>query len=340
MDTVRKPVESLITELNKVVVGYDDIKRLIVYGLLGDVHLLIESVPGLAKTLLVESLQAAIANSSSNRIQLTPDMLPGDITGVRVYNPGTRSFDIEFGPAYETNFLLADEINRTPGKTQSALLSAMQERKIVIAGKIYKLKDPFLVLATMNPIEQEGTYPLPEAQLDRFGMKITMDYLPEDDELKILDNAALDGRDAWKLVSQAISVEDIVRLREEIKREVFVSRAAKEYIVALVQATRPNSPRFKEVVSKGGTKLTSLIKVGCSPRAEQTLQKLARVRAACEGRSYVLPDDIQALTHEVLRHRMMLSDDAIFDGIPADEAVAIIMKHVPLVTDLEQYKRG
>ncbi len=334
-------ITNLIAELDKVIAGYDDAKRKIVYALLSDTHLLLESVPGLAKTLLVETLQAAISESTSNRIQMTPDMKPQDIVGVRVFNPSTGTFDIEPGPVIGVNFLLADEINRTPGKTQSSLLSAMQERKVMINGQRFTLADPFLVLATMNPIEQEGTYPLPEAQVDHFGMKVKLDYVDRRHEFAMLRNTALEGRDAYKVVTPVVSISEVVTIREQIRSGVYVSDAALEYILGLVRATRPGSKEFKDVAATAdGAKLVSLIKVGCSPRAEQTLVKISRVRAYLEGRDYILPEDIRAIAKEVMRHRIMLSDDAVFDNVQSDEAIDVILKAVPIVEDLRLYKKA
>lgn len=339
MENVRNTVSNILKEFDKVVVGYDDAKRKIILALLADVHVLLESVPGLAKTLLIETLQKCVSESTSDRIQFTPDLKPQDITGFRVFNQGTRAFDDEIGPIMN-NFVLADEINRAPGRTQSALLSAMQERKFIIGRNLYKLPDPFLVLATMNPIEQEGTFPLPEAQLDRFAMKIKLDYVSEDDEIRMLQNVALEGRDAHMLVSAVLSAGDIVKLRTQIKEQIYISEALLRYVVALVRATRPGSNHFKDVTAKPeGRTLNELIKVGASPRAEQTLVKLSRVRAAMQGRDFVLPEDVRAVVYEVLRHRIMLSDDAVFDGKSADEPIALILKCVPIVDDAELYKR-
>jgi MoxR-like ATPase len=307
--------------------------------LLADVHVLIESVPGLAKTLLIETLQQCIEGSTSDRIQFTPDLKPTDITGSRIYDPGTKSYHDDIGPIL-VNLLLADEINRAPGKTQSSLLSAMQERKFKIGRNLYKLPDPFLVLATMNPIENEGTFPLPEAQLDRFAMKIKLDYVSEEDELRMLENQALYGRDAHTIVSPVVNTNDLVSLRKQIREQVYVSRALIQYVIALVRGTRPGSAHFKEIASKPeGAALSTLIKYGASPRAEQTLIKLGQVRAAAQGRDFVLPEDIRAVAKEVLRHRIILSDDAVFDEKSTDEAIAIVLKCVPIVDDVEQYKR-
>jgi MoxR-like ATPase len=339
MENVRNTVSNMLKEFDKVVIGYDDAKRKIILALIADVHVLLESVPGLAKTLLIETLQQCVSGSTSSRIQFTPDLKPTDITGFRVLNQLTRSFDDEVGPIM-ANFVLADELNRAPGKTQSALLSPMQERKFYIGRKLYKLPDPFLTLATINPIEQEGTFPLPEAQLDRFAMKVRLDYVSEEDEIRMLENTALEGRDAHLLVTPVLSADDIVAMRKQIKENVYVSRALLQYVVALVRATRPGSNHFKDVIAKPeGRAVAELIKIGASPRAEQTLVKLSRVRAAIQGRDFVLPEDVRAVTKEVLRHRIVLSDDAIFDQKHADEPISLILKAVPIVDDAELYKR-
>jgi MoxR-like ATPase len=339
MENVRTTVSNLLKEFDKVVVGYDDAKRKIILALLADVHVLLESVPGLAKTLLIETLQQCVSGSTSGRIQFTPDLKPSDITGFRLLNQLTRQFDDELGPIMN-NFVLADEINRAPGKTQSSLLSGMQERRFMIGKTMYRLPDPFLVLATMNPIEQEGTFPLPEAQLDRFAMKVRLDYVSEEDEIRMLENIALEGRDAHLLVTPVLSGADIVAMRKQIKESVYVSKALLQYVVALVRATRPGSNHHKDVIAKPeGRAIAELIKVGASPRAEQTLVKLGRVRAAMQGRDFVLPEDVRAVVKEVLRHRIMLSDDAVFDAVNPDEPISLILKAVPIVDDAELYKR-
>ncbi len=340
MENVRKTVSQLLNEFGKVVIGYDDAKRKIILALLADVHVLLESVPGLAKTLLIETLQQTISGSTSGRIQFTPDLKPQDIIGFRVFNQGTRQFEDEPGPVIGNNFVLADEINRAPGKTQAALLMAMQERRVAIARNIYRLSDPFLVLATMNPIENEGTFPLPEAQLDRFAMKIKLDYVSREDEKKMLFNTALEGRDAHMGAKAVVSADDIVKLREQIRKSVYVSEALVEYVLGLVRATRPGTEEFKDVTGKSeGRAVADLIRIGASPRAEQTLVKLGRVRAAIQGRDFVLPEDVRAVAKEVLRHRIILSDDAIFDSVSPDVAISLILKCVPIVDDVEQYKR-
>lgn len=337
MNNVRNTVSALLAEFDKVVVGYDDAKRKIVMALLSDQHVLLESVPGLAKTLLIETLQQCISGATSSRIQFTPDLKPQDIIGFRVFNQETRTFDDEVGPIYN-HLVLGDELNRAPGKTQSALLSPMQERKFFIGKRLYTLPELFLVLATINPIEQEGTFPLPEAQQDRFAMKIRLDYVSREDERRMLRNQALEGRNAHALAQPVLSVDEVVALRKEIRDTVYVSDALLDYVIALVRATRPSCDEFKDVTKKIA-KVGNLIKVGASPRAEQTLIKLGRVNAASQGRDFVLPEDVRKVAFEVLRHRIILSDDAIFDSVSPDEPIAEIMKAVPIVDDVEKYKR-
>ena len=340
MENVRTTVSNILKEFDKVVVGYDDPKRKIILALIADVHLLLESVPGLAKTLLIETLQQIVSESTHERIQFTPDLKPTDIIGTRVPNQLTKAFEDEVGPIM-ANFVLADELNRAPGKTQSALLSPMQERKFKIGKKMYKLPNPFLVLGTINPLEQEGVFPLPEAQLDRFAMKVILDYVSEDDELAMLENTALEHRDAHLLVKPVISAGEIIALRKEIEQKVYASRALLRYIIAVVRATRPGSRHFNELVAKPeGRVLKELVKVGASPRAEQTFLKLARVRAAMQGRDFILPEDVRAIVYDVLRHRIALTDDAVFDEKKTDEAIALIVKLTPIVDDEKLYQRG
>jgi MoxR-like ATPase len=341
MKHVQNTVDGILSQIGRVVYGHDDPKRKVVYGVLGDMHSMLVSYPGLAKTLLVHCLQAVISGSASKAIQMTPDMLPKDIIGVRLFNQATGKFDIEFGPVHNVNFLLADELNRATARTQSALLSAMQERKVMINGVVYKMLDPFNILATRNPIEQEGTYDLPEAQADRFGEEIYLGYTSADDELKMLMNMELEGREPWNIISPQIDLEGLKAMRAEIKNGVYVSKAAFEYIIGLVRATRPQCPEnFDPAVAKF-PELKQMIKLGCSPRAEQTLVKLSRVvAAASEGRDYVLPEDIRSVVYEVMRHRMMLHDAAKYDGATADDVVERIVKAVPIVEKLENFKRG
>lgn len=320
-------IKLLLAELDKVIAGYRDVKIKVIHALLADGHVLLESVPGLAKTTLIAALQAAISNSTKARIQMTPDLKPGDIVGTRVFNMKTGEFEIAPGPVIGVNLLLADEINRATPKAQSALLEAMQERKATIAGKTFELENPFLVLATMNPIEQEGTYPLPEAQLDRFCFKLVLDYVSREDEIRILENTAVHGRDPQKLVVPAISTQDILALRKQILDGVTVSRSAHEYIVDLVRATRPGDRLFKLVEAE----LKGRVLVGASPRAQIWMRRTAQVRAYLAGRTHVTPDDIKYAAPDVMRHRIILTQESQLDGFTTDQVVRAVLNKVPVI---------
>jgi len=322
-------IKLLLAELDKVVIGYRNEKLKIVFALLADGHVLLESVPGLAKTTLIAALQVAISNSTKNRIQMTPDLKPGDIVGTLVFNPKTGDFEIKTGPIIGINFLLADEINRATPKAQSALLEAMQERKVTIAGTSFTLKDPFLVLATMNPIEQEGTYPLPEAQLDRFAMKVTLDYVSREDEIKILQNTGVHGRNATDKVTPVISTDEIIALRQDILGNVAVSRSAAEYIVDLVRTTRRGDPNFKKYLP---AEIQAQVEMGASPRAEIWLQRLSQVKAYLSGRKFVTPEDVKWVARDVMRHRILLTQEALADkSLSTDAVIAHALDKVPVI---------
>jgi MoxR-like ATPase len=347
MDNVRNSARALVDGLGTVVAGQDDVKFKTVLTLLGNIHTLLEGVPGLAKTLLVETLPRLIEGSEFKRIQMTPDMKPGDITGFRVYNQATQQFYIEEGPVIGVNFLLADEINRTPGKTQSALLSAMQERFVTINGKRFHMEKMFHVFATQNPIEEEGTFPLPEAQLDRFGIKLILDYPEAEDEKQMLRNTALEDMSVLDTIKPVVSVAEILAMRQQIKTGVFVSEPLIDYIVELVRASRPTKAEFEALLAKQkaagiaeDARLDSLLKLGGSPRAQQTLLKLGRVIAAIDGRDYVLPSDVRSVFPDIMRHRMILTREARFDGKTTDEAIDVILKSVPIVADEKAFKRS
>src|SRR5579875_3345588 len=335
-------IKLLQKELSKVISGYEEeIEKLVIAMLAGPDggHVLIESVPGLGKTTLLAALQAAIANSKLTRIQMTPDLKPTDIVGTEVYNPKKGVFEVKKGPIHGVNLLLADEINRATPKAQSALLEGMQERKVTLAGQTFYLEDPFLVLATENPIEQEGTYPLPEAQLDRFCFKLVLGYVSEDDEEKMLRNNTVHGRGAQKLITPVITTEEIVALRQEILTNVHVSDAIYKYIVSLVRATRPGDPRHEAVLKlPEGQYLDGKVLVGASPRAQIWIRHAAAVRAYLKGRAYVTPEDVKAVATDVLRHRIILSTEAQLSHLDGGEAVTTdgviktILKCVPVVT--------
>lgn len=329
---------ALTGEMNRIVIGYADIKRLSIAALLADQHVLLEGLPGTAKSLFVEVFQRAVTDSRSLRFQMTADVKPMDLVGVKVYNPATGVFDFEEGPMCGKNFVLVDEINRAPGKTLSALLSGMQERRVYISGREFLLPDPYFVMATQNPVEQEGVYPLPEAAVDRFGAKLIVPYATADEEEAILDNEFLDERDPQNAVKPVISTAQIVDLRQAIKKGVFVSPAAKQYIVALVRATRPSLSEHAAVAKKD-SKFGSLIEVGSSVRGQLALRGFARVLAAVKGRSYVLPEDIQEVALPILRHRVALKFEAVADGITSDAAVTSILKHVEFSNSEDKYIR-
>ena len=328
----------ILAEMDKVVIGYRDVKRLSTAALLSDNHVLLEGLPGTAKSLFVEVFQRAIANSHSVRMQMTADTKPMDLTGVKVYNPVSGTFDIETGPLCGKNFALVDEINRAPGKTLSSLLSAMQERRVYIAGREIVLPDPYFVMATQNPIEQEGVYPLPEASVDRFAMKLIIPYATADDEAQILLTEALDEREPQSVVQSVVDTDAIRAMREQIKR-VHVSESAVEYIVKLVRATRPTSEEFGEV-AKNAPKVKDKIQTGASVRAQLALRSLSRVLAACSGRLYVLPKDVQEVAIPVLRHRTALTFEAIADGVTSDSLIEKMVELVPFHKDEDKYRQA
>jgi len=326
----------LTGEMDKVVVGYKDIKRLSIAALLADQHVLLEGLPGTAKSLFVEVFQRGVSNSKSVRVQMTPDVKPMDLVGVKVWNPGENRFVYEEGPLIGKNFVLVDEINRAPGKTLSAVLSGMQERRIFISGREFVLPDPYFVMATQNPIEQEGVYPLPEAAVDRFALKLIVPYATAEEEEQILSNEALDERDPQNVVKEVVSIEQLIEMRQMIKKNVFVSPAAKQYIVGLVRATRPGLEEH-DAVAKADPAFGKLLEVGGSVRGQLALRGLARVLAAIKGRSYVLPEDIQEVAMPVLRHRVAMKFEATAEGITSDKAVDSIVKHVPFTKGEDKY---
>lgn len=308
-DTVR-------TEVGKVLVGQDELLHRLLLALLADGHVLVEGVPGLAKTLIISTLAATIECSFS-RIQFTPDMLPSDITGTQIFNPKEGTYSIKRGPVFG-NLVLADEINRAPAKVQAALLEAMQERQITLGEQTLKLDEPFLVMATQNPIDQEGTYPLPEAQLDRFMMKLKVDYLSKDDEVRVIDRMAGTAREPT--VSQVLSISDILAAREVV-RGVFVDDKVKRYAVDLVAATR-------DPVAAGIPELDSLIENGASVRASLNLVRLAKAHALLAGRSYTSPHDVKSIAADVLRHRIMVTYEAEAEEQNSDDVVQTILNNV------------
>ena len=295
--------------------GIREINEQVLVGLLADGHVLLEGVPGLAKTLLVKTLAEAI-HADFARLQFTPDLLPADLIGTQVYNPRTTEFTVHKGPIF-ANIVLADEINRAPAKVQSALLEAMQERQVTIAATSYPLDDPFLVLATQNPIEHEGTYPLPEAQVDRFMLKVIVDYPRREEERQILDRMA--GPDL-PVVSPVIERSQIPKARD-IVRQIYVDDKIKEYILDLVTATRNPS-------DDGLRDLRQLVAFGASPRAGIYLVNAARAQAFLKGRGYVTPEDVKQLAPDILRHRVITTYEAEAEEVTSADIIQRVLNHV------------
>jgi MoxR-like ATPase len=311
----RDALQEALYEIKRVIVGQDAMLERLLVSLLTSGHVLLEGVPGLAKTLTVKTL-AAVLGGSYGRIQFTPDLVPADLVGTRVYRPDSGGFDTELGPVF-CNFLLADEINRAPAKVQSALLEVMQEQQVTIGGTTYTVPAPFIVMATQNPIESEGTYPLPEAQVDRFLMKILVDYPTVGEE------AAVVGRSlgVQATVRERLSLDDLRRYAAAAET-VLVDRDAIGYAVALADATRhPGEHGLEE--------MASLIEFGSSPRGPIGLVQSARVLALLRGRGHVVTDDIRDLAADVLRHRIVLSYDALSEGVTADQLIDRILAAVP-----------
>lgn len=333
---VHDSVQKLISQLDRVVIGYADVKELSIAAFLTDQHVLLEGMPGTAKSLFVVCFQHIISDSSCARLQMTPDIKPMDIVGFEVYNPGTGAFEVRKGPIHSQHFVLVDEINRTPGKTLSALLSSMQERKIYIAGAEFDLPELYFVMATQNPIEQEGVYPLPEAQLDRFGMKINVGYASHDDEMSILGNDALETRNPESILEPVITVEEVLAIREHLKGNIFVSQPAKNYILELNRATRPCHEEHRKVASRDSN-FEGMVAAGCSMRAAMAMQTLSRAIAAFNGRNFVLPEDIQKVAPSVMRHRTVTSFEAQAEGKTVDDAMKIIMDNVDFHANKDDY---
>ena len=309
-------IKSLRDEVAKVIVGQTYMMDRLLIALLADGHVLLEGVPGLAKTLAIKTLADAI-DVEFSRIQFTPDLLPADVTGTLIYSQKTENFTVKKGPIF-SNFVLADEINRAPAKVQSALLEAMQERQITIGDETYMLPKPFLVLATQNPIEQEGTYPLPEAQVDRFMLKVFLGYPTRDEEREILRaNARLGG---LAKAQNVVSVQDIERCRELVK-QVYLDEKIEQYIIDIVFATR-------EPEKYGLGFLEPMISIGCSPRASINLALAAKAFAFIQGRGFVIPEDVRAIAPDVMRHRMGLTYEAEAENITATDVVTKIVNKI------------
>jgi len=308
-------MEQILYEVKRVVVGQDRFLERVMVALLAQGHLLVEGVPGLAKTLTVKTLAEAV-QGRFKRIQFTPDLVPADLVGTRIYNQKTGDFSTSLGPVF-ANLLLADEINRAPAKVQSALLEVMQERQVTIAGETHRVPRPFVVMATQNPIETEGTYPLPEAQVDRFMMKVMVDYPSDEEEYVIVERVTGPAVQ----VNPVASTEQLAAL-QALCREVYVDPSLVQYAVRLVSATR-NPERH------GIRDMARLITFGASPRATIGLVEGARALAMLRGRSYALPEDMVDLVPDVLRHRVVLSYEGLSEGLTGDALVARIMKHIP-----------
>jgi MoxR-like ATPase len=308
-------VDRMLIEVRKVVVGQTEMIESILMGLLTGGHVLLEGVPGLAKTLTISTLSKAISLQFS-RIQFTPDLLPSDLIGTMIFNPKSGEFAPKKGPIF-TNIALADEINRAPAKVQSALLESMAERQVTIGDTTYKLENPFLVLATQNPLEQEGTYPLPEAQMDRFMFKVIVGYPTKAEELEIMNRM---GQDHQPIVEAVISKEQLLAARKRID-QIYVDDKIRAYIIEIIMATRDPG-------QYGLAHIQSLLRVGASPRASISLLRASRAHAFLRGRGYVTAEDIKAIAYNVLRHRIILSFEAEAEEIRGDEIVKEIIGHI------------
>jgi MoxR-like ATPase len=313
-DDVAAQMQRVLYEVKKVVVGQDQFLERVLIAMLAQGHLLVEGVPGLAKTQTVKTL-ALVLRGQFKRIQFTPDLVPADLIGTRLFNQKTGEFSTSLGPVF-TNLLLADEINRAPAKVQSALLEVMQERQVTIAGQTHRVQEPFLVMATQNPIETEGTYPLPEAQVDRFMMKVVVGYPSEEEEFVIVERVIGE----WPDVVPVLGADELFNLQRACRRS-FVEPSLIQYAVKLVAATRAPGKH-------GLADLAPQIAFGASPRASIHLIEGARALALLRGRDYVLPEDVSELVPDVLRHRLVLSYQALAEGISADDLIATLLKKV------------
>jgi MoxR-like ATPase len=308
-------LQEALSEIRRVIVGQDAMLERLLVSLLAGGHVLLEGVPGLAKTLTLRTL-AEVLGGTFGRVQFTPDLVPADLVGTRIYRPDTGRLDTELGPVF-ANFLMADEINRAPAKVQSALLEVMQERQVTIGGTSYPVPRPFLVMATQNPIESEGTYPLPEAQLDRFLMKIVVDYPSGGEEAAVVGRSLGDA----PVTEEKLSLDDLDRYRQ-VAEAVLVDREIIAYAVALTAATR-------EPAQHGLADLAALIEYGASPRGSIGLIHAGRVLALFRGRGHVSAEDVRDLTLDVLRHRIVLSYDALSEGVSADDLLRRVIEAVP-----------
>ncbi|MCG8698218.1 MAG: MoxR family ATPase [Bacteroidales bacterium] len=308
-------VDMITLEMRKVIVGQKHLVDSLLIGLLSDGHILLEGVPGLAKTLAINTLAQTI-DAKFSRIQFTPDLLPADLLGTMIYSQKKEEFQVKQGPIF-ANFILADEINRSPAKVQSALLEAMQEKQVTIGSDSFQLPKPFLVMATQNPIEQEGTYPLPEAQMDRFMLKVVLDYPKKDEEREIIrENLG----QTFPSASSVLKPEDIVKAREVVK-EVYIDEKIENYILDIVFATRYPSENKLD-------KLENMINYGGSPRASISLAKASKAHAFIKRRGYVIPEDVRAVCHDVMRHRIGLTYEAEAENITSEDIITDILNTV------------
>ena len=308
-------VDMLSLEMGKVIVGQKQLIENLEIALLSGGHILLEGMPGLAKTLAISTLSKAV-NAKFSRIQFTPDLLPADVTGTLIYSQKKEQFEVHKGPIF-ANFVLADEINRAPAKVQSALLEAMQEHQVTLGDNTYKLPDPFLVLATQNPVGQEGTYPLPEAQVDRFMLKVLVDYPKKEEEKLII---RMNNTGEFPSATAVVSPEDILRARQVV-REVYMDEKIERYIVDIVFATR--APQDYQLAS-----MSNMIAYGASPRASISLCAAAKAYAFIKRRGYVIPEDVRAVCHEVLRHRIGLTYEAEAENVSTDEIIDQVINAV------------
>ncbi len=314
----REKIQAVKSEMNKVVVGQERLINRLLIGLFAGGHVLLEGVPGLAKTLTINTL-AKVLDLHFHRIQFTPDLLPSDLVGTMIYNPQKMEFDVKKGPIF-AQIILADEINRAPAKVQSALLEAMAERQVTIGDTTYHLENPFLVLATQNPVEQEGTFPLPEAQVDRFMMKVYLDYLTKEQELEVMRRMAdINYQSEAKTV---MTIQDIYSIQKEIN-EITISETLEKYIIELIFATRYPA-------DYGLTQEANYVQFGASPRASIQMNLAARVMAYLEGRDYVLPEDIKEVAPDILNHRIMLSYEAEAENISTLDIIQTILNSVAI----------
>ena len=310
-------IPTLKAEIGKVIIGQEYLVDRLIIGLLADGHVLLEGVPGLAKTLTVNTLANALS-TGFQRLQFTPDLLPADLIGTQIYNPKEGDFFTKKGPIF-SNIILADEINRSPAKVQSALLEAMQERQVTIGGETFQLPEPFLVMATENPLEQQGTYPLPEAQVDRFMLKLKVEYPTIEEERQILDAQARTG--AKPKASAVVTADSILEARKVVD-EIYIDDKIKDYILSIVFATR--EPQ------KYNLEIAEYIRYGASPRATIALTLCAKAHAFMQGRGYVTPQDVKSIAHDVLRHRLIISYEAEAEELTAENLIDTVLAEIPV----------